>query len=60
MRTDKLNGHKTVIYNDNLRKLPNECGDVSVMGHNAVQHIRFMLQSLSSISVLVKFHIRNV
>ena len=32
-RINKLNGHKPVnqLYNDNLRKLPNEYGDVSVM-----------------------------
>ena len=29
-RINKLNGHKS-LYNDNLRKLPNEYGDVSVM-----------------------------
>ena len=29
-RINKLNGHK-IVYNDNLRKLPNEYGDVSVM-----------------------------
>ena len=35
-RIYELNGHKQ-LYNDNLRKLPNEYGDVSIMGSPALK-----------------------